>query len=167
MRNTARALSASAVLLTALALAGCGDGEATVAEDPAEVSGSPTAATTSAAPTPLPSPTATETTPAADVLITLDTPAEGATVSGSIDVSGTANSPEANVPWQLLGAGGDVVADGFFTAEGWMDALYPYAGTVDLAGVAPGEYVLKVSVDDPSGGEGNPPQSVERHLTVH
>lgn len=166
MRHTARALGASAALLAALALSGCGD-DSTVAEDPTEVSGTPTpepAAPTTATTEPMPE--ETEVPAAGDTLITLDAPAEDATVSGSFEASGTANSPEANVPWQVLAAGGEVVLEGFFTAEGWMDKLYPYSGSVDVSTLAAGPYVFRVSVDDPSGGEGAPPQSVERHITV-
>lgn len=169
MRNTARAFGATAALLAALALAGCSD-EGSVAEDPAETSSAPSepteVETTESSSAPAEPTSSAPSTPSADTLITLETPAEGATVSGSFEARGTANSPEANVPWQILAAGGAVALEGFFTAEGWMDALYPYAGTVDVSTLAPGEYVFRVSIDDPSGGEGNPPQSVERHITV-
>ncbi|HEY0888562.1 MAG TPA: Gmad2 immunoglobulin-like domain-containing protein [Nocardioides sp.] len=166
MRNTARALGASAALIAALALAGCGD-DSTVAEDPTAVSTTPTPEPVPATSVPSePLPDESDVPAPGDTLITLDTPAENATVSGSFEASGTANSPEANVPWQVLAPGGDVVLEGFFTAEGWMDKLYPYAGSVDVSTLAPGPYVFRVSTDDPSGGEGNAPQSVERHITV-
>ena len=36
-----------------------------------------------------------------------------------------ASSFEATVPWEIL-RGDEVVLDGFATAEGWMDKLYPW-----------------------------------------
>jgi hypothetical protein len=90
-------------------------------------------------------------------LVSITEPAEGHTVSdGTLEVSGTANSFEANVPWQILD--GDTEVDsGFFTAEGAYDRMYPYGGAIDVSGLAPGEYVLRVSTDDPSAGEGPGP----------
>ena len=164
-----RRTSAVAVAaVAALALGGCGSDEPSTAQDPAAETTS-AAPTTSAPASPTESPTATptESAPAAgDTLITLDAPAEGATVSGTFDAKGTANSPEANVPWRILDASGAKVLDGFFTAEGWMDKLYPYAGPVDVSSLAPGTYTFVVSIDDPSGGEGKPAQKVSRSITV-
>lgn len=90
-------------------------------------------------------------------LVSITDPAEGHTVSdGTLEVSGTANSFEANVPWQILD--GDTEVDSnFFTAEGAYDRMYPYGGEIDVSGLAPGEYVLRVQTDDPSGGEGPGP----------
>ena len=162
----------AAAAVASLALAGCGDsGGDAVAEDPATEATS--AAPTTSAPVE-PSETPTETasssdpteSPAADTLITLETPADGTQVSGSFDVKGTANSPEANVPWRLLDASGAKVRKGHFTAEGWMDKLYPYAGTVDVSKLAAGTYSFEVSVDDPSGGEGKPPEKVTATVIV-
>lgn len=164
----------AAAAVASLALAGCADSDGSpVAEEPAPETSS-AAATSSAAVEPSETPTETPSTstpaateaPDADTLITLETPADGATVSGSFDVKGTANSPEANVPWRLLDASGAKVQKGHFTAEGWMDKLYPYAGTVDVSKLAPGAYTFEVSVDDPSGGEGKPAQKVARPITV-
>jgi hypothetical protein len=169
--------------LASLVLAACGDDDSPVAQDPAAAEPSSSAPTTSApatasvtpTPTPATTPTTAPSSPAGeasaspageDVLITLDSPAAGATVSGSFRAAGTANSPEANVPWRLLDASGKKVAEGYFTAEGWMDKRYPYAGTVDVSKVAPGGYTFEVAVDDPSGGEGGQPQKVHRAITV-
>ncbi|MDH2415505.1 Gmad2 immunoglobulin-like domain-containing protein [Nocardioides sp. CER19] len=163
----------AAAALTTLALAACGSDDLTnVADDPA--ADPTTAAPTTSAPTePTETPTTTTSAPAessspisADTLITLDAPADGATVSGSFDASGTANSPEANVPWRILDGSGKKVLHGHFTAEGWMDKLYPYAGTVNVSKLPAGSYTFEVAVDDPSGGEGKPPQKVDRAITV-
>lgn len=100
-------------------------------------------------------------------LVNLTTPAEGAPVSGSFAVEGVANSFEANVHWQLL-AGTDVVSEGSFTADGYLGTkLFPFTGTVDLTGVAPGTYTFLVETDDPSGGaEGHGPDQDTRTVVV-
>jgi hypothetical protein len=55
-----------------------------------------------------------------------------------------------------------VVASGFTTtAEGQRFA--PFAFTVELE---PGEYVVRISEDDPSGGEGRPVMTDDRTVTV-
>jgi hypothetical protein len=167
-RTLVRRTSAlAAAALATLALAGCGDDAGTVAEDPAVET--TTAAPTTSAPVE-PTETATSSAPVEtadpNALITLDTPTEGATVSDSFDAAGTANSPEANVPWRILDGSGAKVLDGYFTAEGWMDKLYPYAGRVDVSKLAPGSYTFEVSVDDPSGGEGKKPEKVTRSISV-
>jgi hypothetical protein len=166
----------AAAALTALTLAGCASDEGSVAQDPVAETTSATPTTSAPVePSETPTETPTETTsapavetpsPDADTLITLDTPVDGATVAGTFDVKGTANSPEANVPWHLLDAGGKKVQNGHFTAEGWMDKLYPYAGTVDVSKLPAGTYTFVVSIDDPSGGEGKAPQKVSRSITL-
>lgn len=189
MRNSPVLLTSTLVRRTSLlaagalatvALAACGESDTTpVADDPAtDPTTSAPATTTPATPTESPSETATpSSTPTsagstsaspvtADTLITLAKPGQGAVVSGSFDVRGTANSPEANVPWRLLDGSGRKVADGYFTAEGWMDKLYPYSGKVDVSKLAPGTYTFEVAVDDPSGGEGKKPQKVDVTITV-
>ncbi|MBB6629345.1 GerMN domain-containing protein [Nocardioides sp. KIGAM211] len=106
--------------------------------------------------------------PPLDVLshVSLTTPAEGQAVSGSLAVEGVASSNEANVRWQLL-AGGPV-AEGSFTADGWMgEKLFPFRGSIDLADVPPGRYTLLVETDDPSGGaEGFGPDRDTRTVVV-
>lgn len=99
-------------------------------------------------------------------LVSLTEPSERQQVQGgSLAVEGRANSPEANVPWQVT-RDGEVVDEGFFTAEGWMDRLYPFSGEIDVSGLDSGEHVLRVSTDDPSGGEGNPPHVDTRTFLV-
>jgi hypothetical protein len=169
LRRTSVLAAAAVAMFT---LAACGnDTPTTVADDPApETTSAAPTSSAPAEPSDTPTPTVSETPSSspvsADTLITLDTPAEGATVSGSFDVRGTANSPEANVPWRIDDASGTKVADGYFTAEGWMDKLYPYAGKVDVSKLPAGTYTFVVSIDDPSGGEGKAPQKVARAITV-
>lgn len=171
--------AAAGLLLVAFAVAGCGSSGTNVAQDPAtqtptDVSATASSATSSSAPTSETTPTrtadpaTTSTTDApAGTLITLDAPAEGAAVSGSFAVSGMANSPEANVPWRILDAKGTQVLDGAFTADGWMDKLYPYRGRVDVSSLAPGTYTFVVRIDDQADGESSmPPQKVSHTITV-
>ncbi|WP_203338099.1 Gmad2 immunoglobulin-like domain-containing protein [Nocardioides limicola] len=87
-------------------------------------------------------------------LVSISDPAEGSTVSGgTLRVNGVASSFEATVPWRILADGTEVDA-GFFAAEGWLEQLYPYGDDIDVSALEPGTYVLEVSTDDPSDGEG-------------
>lgn len=87
-------------------------------------------------------------------LVNLTTPEESASVGRTFPVEGVANSPEANVPWALQDTAGTTVAEGFFTAEGWMgERLFPFSGSVDASTLPSGSYLLVVATDDPSGGE--------------
>lgn len=103
-------------------------------------------------------------------LVSLTTPNEGDVVTGdTLEVSGVANSFEANVIVRLQRyEGTEVVAEEPFTAEGWMgEKLFPFSGTLDLSGVAPGDYFLIAMTDDPSGGaEGQGAHSDSRRITV-
>lgn len=99
-------------------------------------------------------------------LVNVTEPEEGATVSGTITASGVASSFEATVPWEVR-QGDEVVLDGFATAEGWMDKLYPWEAEVDLSGLAPGEYTFVAMTDDPSGGaEGAGPDVDSKTIVV-
>ena len=66
-------------------------------------------------------------------LVNVLSPAEGATVSGSFTASGEASSFEATVPWQVRDESGKMVLEGFATAEGWIDGLYPWEAEVDVS----------------------------------
>lgn len=77
-------------------------------------------------------------------------PAEGAEVTSAFTVSGLAAAFEATVVWELRDRAGNVVADGFTTAEECC-TMAPYSFEVDAA---PGEYTLVVQDTDASGGEG-------------
>jgi hypothetical protein len=94
-------------------------------------------------------------------LVQIDSPAHGAQVGPEVKVSGEAAVFEATVPWEVL-RDGEVVQSGFTTsAEGQRFA--PYSFTVTLE---PGEYVVRVTEDDPSGGEGRPVLSDDKTITV-
>ena len=98
--------------------------------------------------------------------VSISDPTEGATASGTLHVSGQASSFEATVPYQLK-RGTEVVKQGFFMAEGYMEHLYPFEGDIDLSGLAPGTYTLVCSTDDASGGaEGFEPTSDTRTIVV-
>jgi hypothetical protein len=89
-------------------------------------------------------------------LVNIDSPAHGAVVTGdTLEVSGVANSFEANVIVKLQRFEGTFVAfQQGVMAEGWMDEkLFPFSESFDISGLEPGQYVLSASTDDPSGGE--------------
>lgn len=88
-------------------------------------------------------------------------PQEGDTVGTTFTVEGRGAFFEANVSWQLL-QGGEVVQDGFATAEAGM-TLSPYSFEVTAD---PGDYVLRVYDADMSGGEGNGESEDTKAITV-
>lgn len=100
-------------------------------------------------------------------MVNVTSPEEGATVSDSFTASGVSSSFEATTPWEIRDASGAVVKDGFATAEGWMDKLYPWETEVDVSDLAPGTYTFVAMTDDPSGGaEGNGPTEDSKTIIV-
>jgi len=101
-------------------------------------------------------------------LVNVTSPEEGETVNDTFTAVGLASSFEATVPWQIRQAGpdGTVVLDGFATAEGWIDRLYPWETDVDVSGLEPGEYSFVALTDDPSGGEGFGPTEDSKTITI-
>jgi hypothetical protein len=171
---TTRALHRPAALFAAGliligGLAACGSSGSTTAGDPSEpaTSSAPTAVDTSPAPSsPVPAdsstPASAETgSPIADgaapASVSIDSPASGTQASGTLVVSGTANSPEANVPWEVDSPIDGVVISGNATADGWMDKAYPWKTKVDLSQLQPGTYTFTARVDDDSDNEGTKP----------
>ena len=99
-------------------------------------------------------------------LVSITDPEQGAGASGTLKVSGVANSFEANVPWQIL-QGDQVVQEGYVTAEGaYGDELYPWHDSIDVSKLAAGDYTFRAQTDDPSGGEGKGPFVDTRAFTV-
>jgi len=80
--------------------------------------------------------------------------------------SGVANSFEATVPWEVRDESGAKVLEGFATAEGWGDHLYPWESEVDASGLAPGTYTFVAMTDDPSDGEGGGPTEDTKTFTL-
>ena len=68
--------------------------------------------------------------------------------------------------WEVRDSGGGAVLEGFTTAEGWMDKLYPWTAEVDVSGLAPGTYTFVALTDDPSDGEGRGPTEDTKTITV-
>ncbi|MEV7431068.1 Gmad2 immunoglobulin-like domain-containing protein [Nocardioides sp. NPDC092400] len=99
-------------------------------------------------------------------LVSVSGPEEGATVADTFTAAGVASSFEATVPWQVRDGGGEVVLDGFATAEGWMDKLYPWESEVDVSSLDPGTYTFVAMTDDPSGGEGGGPTEDSKTIVV-
>ncbi len=90
-------------------------------------------------------------------------PADGATVPSGFTVEGLGAFFEANVVWELLdGPGGAVVRSGTTMAQECC-RMAPYSFTVDAP---PGDYVLVVRDEDPSGGEGPEPFQDTKQVTV-
>lgn len=94
---------------------------------------------------------------AAPASVTIESPESGKEVSSTLSVSGTANSPEANVPWQIDSPTDGVLVSGFATADGWLDKAYPWSTSIDVGALQPGTYTFTARVDDDSKKEGTPP----------
>jgi hypothetical protein len=101
-------------------------------------------------------------------LVNVTTPEEGATVSGTFTASGASSSFEGTTPWEIRegGADGKVVKDGFATADGWMDKLYPWETEVDVSDLPAGDYTFVAMTDDPSDGEGGGPTVDTKSITI-
>ncbi len=103
-----------------------------------------------------------------DVLafMNVTTPEEGQSVSGTFTAEGVGSSFEATVLWEVRDGSGASVLDGFTTAEGWIDRLYPWKADVDVSGLEPGTYTFVAKTDDPSDGEGGGPTEDTKTITV-
>lgn len=99
-------------------------------------------------------------------LVNITEPAEGTVVSGTITATGRASSFEATVPWTIEDSTGKEVLDGFATADGWTDKLYPWATEIDISDLAPGKYTFIARTDDPSNGEGGGPTEDTKRITI-
>lgn len=89
--------------------------------------------------------------------VSLTRPSEGARITDArLDVEGVANAFEATVVCQVL-RDGEVVREVALTAEGAGDTrLWPFVAQLDLTGLAPGDYVLRALIEDPSGADPTP-----------
>ncbi|MFM6847821.1 MAG: Gmad2 immunoglobulin-like domain-containing protein [Terrabacter sp.] len=100
-------------------------------------------------------------------LVSITSPEEGATItSGTLTVTGVANSFEASGPCRLLVDGVEMVVQPY-QAEGWMeDRLFPFEVDFPLEGIS-GDVVVQCETDDPSGGaEGHGPSVDTKTITV-
>ena len=94
-------------------------------------------------------------------LVQIDVPAHGAVVGAPVEVRGEAAVFEATLLWDVL-RDGEVLRSGVTsTAEGQRFA--PFSFTLDLP---PGDYVVRIAEDDPSGGEGRPVLTDDKAITV-
>lgn len=99
--------------------------------------------------------------------MSIQSPYEGEELSDTLVARGENNGNEATMNWRIEDAAGDVVLEGYATAEGWMDRLYPWeTDPIDVSGLAPGTYTFVAVNPDPSGGEGFPPDTDTRSIIV-
>jgi hypothetical protein len=100
-------------------------------------------------------------------LVSVTEPEQDSQPGATFTASGVANSFEATVPWQVLDASGKKVLDGFATAEGFGDKLYPWQSQVDCSSLPPGTYTFVAMTDDPSDGEGAGPTQDTKTFTIN
>jgi hypothetical protein len=93
--------------------------------------------------------------------VQIDSPVDGAQVGRVVEVRGEAAVFEATLHWEVLRDGAVVQKGVTSTAEGQRFAPFAFTVTLD-----PGEYTVRVSEDDPSGGEGRPPFTDDKRFTV-
>ena len=98
-------------------------------------------------------------------LVNVTSPEEGATVGDTFTASGVSSSYEATTPWQIR-QGDTVVKEGFATAEGWMDKLFPWETEVDVSDLPAGDYTFVATTDDASDGEGGGPTVDTKSITI-
>ncbi len=99
-------------------------------------------------------------------LVNVTSPEQGAKVNGTFTAEGVSSSFEATTPWEIRNAKGKKVLDGFATAEGYLDKLFPWKTDVDVSSLKPGTYTFAALTDDPSGGEGPGPTEDTKTITV-
>jgi hypothetical protein len=99
-------------------------------------------------------------------LVNVTQPEQDSQPGATFTASGVANSFEATVPWQVLDDNGTKVLEGFATADGWGDHLYPWQSQVDASSLPPGTYTFVAMTDDASGGEGGGPTEDTKTFTL-
>jgi hypothetical protein len=97
--------------------------------------------------------------------ITIDDPTEGATTSGTVTVSGTAQVFEANVQWRLIDASGAVVTDGFTTASAGAPQRGGWADTISLPSVDEPQ-IMTIEAFELSAEDGSELFVQTRHIEV-
>ena len=100
-------------------------------------------------------------------LVNVTQPEQNSEPGATFFASGVANSFEATVPWEVRDESGTKVLEGFATADGWGDHLYPWKSEVDASGLPPGTYTFVAMTDDPSDGEGAGPTEDTKTFTLH
>lgn len=95
-----------------------------------------------------------EAAPQNDVLnpVSISDPSEGAEYDGAFIARGRANVYEGTVSWEVRDESGRTVREGFATALGTVDRLYPWETRVDVSGLPSGTYDFVATSTDPSGG---------------
>lgn len=96
-------------------------------------------------------------------LVQIDGPPHGATVGGSVEVTGEAAVFEATVQWQLLRDGAVLRSGSANTTEGQRFAPFRFGFGTPLGA---GRYTVRVLEDDPSGGAGRPVLTDDKTFTV-
>ena len=135
-------------LVLALLLAECG-GAAVTAPSP-----TPTPTTT-----PVPSPVTS-----AKGAITLRSPLQNATLTGSVRISGDASVFEANLQWRIVDIGGKVIAEGVTTASQGAPGRGDFS--VIVAYTVPRETAAFVEVYSRSPKDGNIDELVRVPVTL-
>jgi hypothetical protein len=161
-RRTSAALAVGALLLAGVSACGSSDDSAddpdtTAVAGTASTPASPDASEPAASATDSATDSAGTSDGAAPASVSVDSPADGTEVGSTLTVEGTANSPEANVPWEVDSPIDGVVISGAATADGWLDKAYPWKAEINVSALQPGTYTFTARVDDDSNKEGSKP----------
>lgn len=73
-------------------------------------------------------------------------------ITSPVQVSGKSNFFEANTRIRIVDKSGNVLADTFTTADGWMDNLYPFSASVEYSQPFSSEGAVEIFEDSPKDG---------------
>lgn len=85
-------------------------------------------------------------------IVLVESPTPGATVTGPFEVSGTSNTFEANVRYELTAEDGTVLDEGFTTATAGTGTWGTFAVTVDPGGATGPATLVAFQTDEATGG---------------
>jgi len=87
-----------------------------------------------------------------NALLEVASPAPGQKITSPVSVSGKSNFFEAHTRIRITDDNGQILADTFTTAEGWMDQLYPFSEEVSYASQSVKKGIVEVFEESAKDG---------------